>query len=73
MPIPDTPYTRKEAYLNAIATGDSGGIPETPYTREEMYLWYIADTGGVGGKSYNYTDDGSGNITITPVADEGDE
>ena len=25
MPIPDTPYTRKEAYLNAIATGDSGG------------------------------------------------
>lgn len=49
MPIPDTPYTRKEAYLNAIATGDSGGIPETPYTREEMYLDAIARGGGGGG------------------------
>lgn len=49
MPIPETPYTRKEAYLNAIATGDSGGIPETPYTREEMYLDAIARNGGGGG------------------------
>ena len=49
MPIPDTPYTRKEAYLNAVATGDSSGIPETPYTREEMYLDYIARNGGGGG------------------------
>ena len=51
MPIPDTPYTRKEAYLNAIATGDSGGIPETPYTREEMYLDAIAKGGGGGSPS----------------------
>lgn len=49
MPIPETPYTREEAYLNAIATGDSGSIPETPYTREEMYLDYIARNGGGGG------------------------
>lgn len=49
MPIPETPHTREEAYLNAIATGDSGGIPETPYTREEMYLDYIARNGGGGG------------------------
>ena len=49
MPIPDTPYTRKEAYLNAAATGDSSGIPETPYTREEMYLDAIAKGGGGGG------------------------
>ena len=49
MPIPETPYTREEAYLNAIATGDSGGIPETPYTREEMYLDAIARKGGGGG------------------------
>lgn len=49
MPIPETPYTRKEAYLNAAATGDSSGIPETPYTREEMYLDYIARNGGGGG------------------------
>lgn len=49
MPIPETPYTREEAYLNAIATGDSSGIPETPYTREEMYLDAIARNGGGGG------------------------
>lgn len=51
MPIPDTPYTRKEAYLNAAATGDTSGIPETPYTREEMYLDAIARGGGGGGGS----------------------
>lgn len=49
MPIPDKPYTRREAYLNAAATGDSSGIPETPYTREEMYLDAIARNGGGGG------------------------
>ena len=49
MPIPETPYTRKESYLNAIATGDSSGIPNTPYTREEMYLDAIAKGGGGGG------------------------
>lgn len=51
MPIPDTPYTRKEAYLNAIATGNASGIPETPYTREEIYLDAIAKGGGGGGSS----------------------
>ena len=51
MPIPYTPYTRKEAYLNAVATGDSSGIPETPYTREEMYLDAIAKGGSGGGGS----------------------
>lgn len=51
MPIPETPYTRKEAYLNAAATGDSNGIPETPYTREEMYLDAIARNGSGGGGS----------------------
>ena len=51
MPIPDKPYTRREAYLNAAATGDSSGIPETPYTREEMYLDAIARGGGGGGGS----------------------
>lgn len=61
MPIPDTPYTRKESYLNAIATGDSGGIPETPYTREEMYLDAIAKGGGGGG--------GGGSSTLSGLTD----
>ena len=71
MALPEEPITRNEMYLSAIA-GEDTPLPD-PITREEMYLWYIADTGGVGGKPYNYTDDGNGNITITPVADEGDE
>lgn len=61
MPIPDTPYTRKEAYLNAVATGDSSGIPETPYTREEMYLDAIARNGGGGG--------GGGSSTLSGLTD----
>lgn len=63
MPIPETPYTRKEAYLNAIATGDSGGIPETPYTREEMYLDAIARGGGGGGGG------GGGSSTLSGLTD----
>lgn len=62
MPIPDTPYTRKEAYLNAAATGDSSGIPETPYTREEMYLDAIAKNGGGGGG-------GGGSSTLSGLTD----
>lgn len=62
MPIPETPYTREEAYLNAIATGDSSGIPETPYTREEMYLDYIARNGGGGGG-------GGGSSTLAGLTD----
>lgn len=42
-----TPNTRKEQYLNAIATGNAGGLP-TPITREEEYLDAIAKGGGSG-------------------------
>ena len=42
-----TPNTRKEQYLNAIATGNAGGLP-TPITREEEYLDAIAKSGGGG-------------------------
>lgn len=49
MSVPESPYTRKEMYLDAIARGDSSGIPERPYTREEMYLDAIAKNGGGGG------------------------
>lgn len=43
-----TPNTRKEQYLNAIATGNAGGLP-TPITREEEYLDAIAKSGGGSG------------------------
>ena len=36
MSLPDSPNTRREMYLNAIATGS--GVPDEPYTREEMYV-----------------------------------
>lgn len=49
MPIPDTPQTREEMYLNAAATGNTSGIPAQPYTRKEMYLDAIARNGGGGG------------------------
>ena len=42
-----TPNTRKEQYLNAIATGNPGDLP-TPITREEEYLNAIAKNGGGG-------------------------
>lgn len=42
-----TPNTRKEQYLNAIATGNAGGLP-TPITREEEYLDAIVKGGGSG-------------------------
>lgn len=43
-----TPNTRKEQYLNAIATGNPGDLP-TPITREEEYLDAIAKSGGGSG------------------------
>ncbi len=47
MALPDTPLTRGEVYLNAIAN-ESSDVP-TPLTREEQYLNAIAkgDTGGI--------------------------
>ncbi len=49
MTVPDTPYTRDEMYLSAIADGDSSGIPDRPYTRKEKYLDAIAtgDSSGI--------------------------
>lgn len=41
MALPETPLTRGEQYLNAIATG-GGTIPEFPLTRAEQYLNKIA-------------------------------
>ena len=54
MSVPETPYTRGEMYLSAIADGDSGGIPEGPYTRKEMYLDAIArgDSSGIPERPY---------------------
>ena len=51
MPIPDTPYTREEMYLNAAATGNTSGIPAQPLTRQEQYLDAIAKNGGGGGST----------------------
>lgn len=47
--LPNTPETRREQFLNAIATDNTSGLPE-PVTREEMYLDYIAENGGGGGE-----------------------
>lgn len=48
MAKPDTPYTRREMYLDSIAGGNAS-IPDHPHTREEMYLDAIAKNGGGGG------------------------
>lgn len=47
MSIPESPQTREEMYLNAIAS--SGAIPASPQTRQEMYLNAIAigDASGI--------------------------
>lgn len=37
MPIPESPNTREEMYLNAMAVG-AGVLPEEPITRKEKYL-----------------------------------
>lgn len=49
MSTPETPYTRGEINLNAIADGDPSGIPDRPYTRKEKYLDAIAtgDSSGI--------------------------
>ena len=62
MPIPDTPQTRQEQYLNAIATGDASGIPDTPQCRQEQYLDAIAKNGGGGGS-------GGGALVVTVTLD----
>ncbi len=48
----DTPITRQEQYLSAIA-GNPGIVPEYPITREEQYLAAILEGGGSGGTT-NY-------------------
>lgn len=48
MALPDTPNSRKEKYLAAIA-GQAVSLPEFPITREEAYLDKIAKNGGGGG------------------------
>ena len=48
MALPGNPVTRREEYLNSIATGSAAGIPDVPITREEMYLDTIARGGGAG-------------------------
>lgn len=45
MALPETPLTRGEQYLNAIATG-GGTIPDEPLTRAEQYLNKIATGSG---------------------------
>lgn len=54
MSLPTNPINRKEAYLNAIATGNTVDMPATPITREEAYLDYIAKNGGGSGGAENY-------------------
>lgn len=49
-----TPNTRKEQYLNAIATGNTVDMPAKPITREEAYLDAIAKNGGGSGGAENY-------------------
>ena len=66
MALPDAPNTRKEQYLNAIATGS--GKPDQPYTREEMYLDYIADNGSGGGGGGS----GGGGVLVVNVTEVDD-
>lgn len=74
--LPNTPETRREQFLNAIATGDTSGLPE-PVTREEVYLDYIAENGGGGSEGVTpeqvrniiaeQTDDALSNTSENPV------
>ena len=49
MAIPEYPITRREQYLDAIATNDTSVLPAEPITRTEQYLDAIARNGGGGG------------------------
>lgn len=49
MAIPEYPITRREQYLDAIATNDTSVLPAEPITRTEQYLDTIARNGGGGG------------------------
>lgn len=55
--------TRKETFLNAIATGED--IPE-PLTREEFFLAKVFEkvNGIIGGGTLTVTDDDAGNVTV---------
>ena len=74
-----TPATRKEQYLNNIATG-SGSIPAAPSTRIERYLDAIVQNGGGGGggggasaaEDVSYDNTTSG-LTATNIQDAIDE
>ncbi len=46
MAIPEYPITRREQYLDAIATNDTSVLPAEPITRTEQYLDAIARNGG---------------------------
>ena len=56
MALPNTPLTRGEVYLDAIAN-DSSDVP-TPLTRDEQYLYAIAkgDTSGIPSAPLTRTD-----------------
>lgn len=51
MAIPEYPITRREQYLDAIATNDTSVLPAEPITRTEQYLDAIARNGGGGGST----------------------
>lgn len=69
----NTPFTREEQYLSAIANGETN-VPE-PFTREEQYLYEIA-TNGTGGASsasdvsYNNTSSGLTADNVQNAIDE---
>lgn len=68
MPLPETPETREEMYLNRMA-GGPGSLP-TPLTRKEQYLDVIARY-GIGGEEQVITDPRRSTVTSldsTPLA-----
>ena len=66
MALPESPRSRTEIYLSAIA-GQGTELPEEPKTRMERYLAYIAQYGGVGGD----TGEGNGATFIPAVSAAG--
>lgn len=55
MAKPTDQLTRKEMFLQAIASGTAENLPD-PLTREEQYLKYIAENGSGGGGTTDYAD-----------------